>query len=369
MIRSLKSVFFFIMLVGLLHESQAQDWVKLSDEAFAEKYADMAFSEKLEDQSRIAWMLFARVNQQIKYQDTSVSQWQAWASDPDTFKENPDFEFKQVPRDDPHFVTSKKVLAGAVDTDDASDGGEEVTRNKVSYDYLVGKGLTTKAGVAKYFGQKDAFVNMTIGAVEVKAKWSAVGTPATEGAYTFKTKSGTYALVGLHIMAKMRSTPNDMWKSENPSWFWTTFEFNKNAGLNNVRSLTTYTDALSTYDALDILSQAGLRGLPFDQYSPNGTQIRFSDNNGKTAIILGHSKMEDFAGVNINLPNPTGEPSQFTVFNSSCHSCHSTAAYNPSADVFTKMPVVVGRLPDSQLEAMAGFKPLDFLWPIAFQAK
>ena len=350
--------------------NSAEHFIGISDAEFAEEFADMAFSDSLEDQSAVAWMLFARANQQIANPAGGTSsKWQAWASDPDTFQPNPSFEFNEVPRDDPHFVTSKKVLAGAVDTEDPSAGGEEVNRNQLSYDYVVGKGLNTKAGVAAYFKTENAFVDAPIGAVEIKARWAQADEPDTEGAYLFKAKSGTYALVGLHIMAKMRPTPKDTFRSEDPSWFWTTFEFDGNVGLNNVRSLITYTDALSPTKAIEILELAGLKGLAFDRYSPNGTQIRFSDDDGKTAIILGHSKMEDFAGVNINLKAPAGEPSQWTMFNSSCHACHSTAAYNPATDSFTQMPLVAGQLPDAQMEALAGFKPLDFLWPIPFQAK
>ncbi len=370
MIPSPRSSLFAVALAAaaLPAVSLAQDWVGLSAQEFAEQYADMAFSDNLEEQSRVAWMLFARVNQQIgNPAGGTVSEWQAWASDPDTFQETPSFEFNMVPRDDPHFVTSKKVLAGAVDSEDQSDGGEEVTRNKASYDYITGKGLNTKAGVAAYFKTDDAFIDAPIGAIEIKARWAAADQPDTEGAYTFKGTSGTYALVGLHIMAKMRPTPRHTFRSEDPSWFWTTFEFNGNVGLNNVRSLITHSDQLSPSQAIGILAEGGLTGLPFERYSHNGTQIRFSD--GKTAIILGHSKMEDFAGVNINLKAPAGEPSQWTMFNSSCHACHATAAYNPATDSFTQMPLVAGKLPDAQMEALAGFKPLDFLWPIPFQAK
>lgn len=358
-------------LLSLPAITHAQDWVGMSAEEFAASYADMAFSDDLEDQARVAWMLFARVNQQIDYaRGGTVSQWQAWATDADTFQENPSFEFGKEPRADPQFVTSKKVLAGMVDATDPADGGEEVTRNEASYAYITGKGLNTKAGVATYFEDKDAFVDATIGAVELKARWAKADTLETEGAYTFKSSTGTYALVGLHIMAKMRATPKDVYRSEKPSWFWTTFEFNKNPGLNNIRSLITYTDTLHPSGAIEILKEAGLVDTAFELYSPNGTQISFTGGEDhKVAIVLGHSMMEDFAGVNINMKDPADHPSRWTVFNSSCHACHSTAAYNPGTGEFTQMPLVVGALPDSQLETLAGFKPLDFLWPIPFQAK
>ncbi|KNG95425.1 hypothetical protein [Pseudaestuariivita atlantica] len=364
-------------LIGASTLAQADghlpDWVTMSDREFAEAHVDMAFSDDLEAQSAVAWMLFARANQQVDTATGQISAWHTWPTDADTFPApggTASCAVTPVMRDIPAFVKSKKVLAGKADAQaSAAKGGEEVTRSPEGCEYLVNKGLNTKAGVAGYFQDPDAFVDMPIGAVEIKARWAEPGTPTTEGAYSYRGASGEYALVGLHLMVKMAPTPRDMYTSEQPSWFWTTFEFGKNPGLANVRSLVTYNDALPQDAALELLNEAGLDVDTFGLYSPNGTQIRFSDNDGKTGIVLGHSMMEDFAGVNINMKDPGPFPADWTMFNSSCHACHATAAYDTANASFTQMPLVVGRLPKSEMDILATHKPLDFMWPIAFQAK
>ena len=78
--------------------------------------------------------------------------------------------------------------------------------------------------------------------------------------------------------------------------------------------------------------------------------------------------MEDFAGS----PN-TAQPAYWTRFEASCHSYHATAAYNPDTATFFPFSVPTGAL-DPGYNASGsylgqGFRPLDFLWPIAFQAK
>ena len=362
-----------------LADSHLPDWVTMSDREFAETYVGEAFSDDLAAQSKVAWMLFARANQQVDTPTGPISAWHTWPTDADTFPEpggQASCAVSAEMRDVPAFVVSKKVLAGSTDAVAAKKtGGEEVTRSVQSCEYLVDQGLNTKKGVAEFFDPKkndDPFVDMPIGVVEIKARWAEPGTPTTEGAYTYRGAGGEYALVGIHLMVKMAQTPREVYTSEKPSWFWTTFEFANNPGLANVRSMVTYNDAYPQELALELLDQAGLDVETFGRYSPNGTQIRFSDNDGKTGIILGHSMMEDFAGVNINITDPAtlqASPQDWTMFNSSCHACHATAAYDVANKSFTQMPLVVGKLPKSEMDILSTHKPLDFMWPIPFQTK
>ena len=90
-------------------------------------------------------------------------------------------------------------------------------------------------------------------------------------------------------------------------------------------------------------------------------------------MILGHTDMEDFAGS----PN-TAQPRYWTRFEASCHSCHATAAYNPETGAFFPFSVPTGALDPSYNKSDGsgavrylgqGYKPLDFMWPIAFQAR
>jgi len=360
------------------------NWVSKSDTEFAKDCANMAFSKDLKDRERVAWMFFTRINQLIKDQQgvsgsDKVPVWMAWPTDDDTFQVTPSFQFTEQNRADLVPVTKKKLLAGNVSTTDPNSANEEVTRNAVSFDYLTKTArLNTKNGVLSYINAGNR-VDMPVGSIELKASWLKVpeGEVAPEGALYFNFDSGTYWWRGIHIMAKMRSLPETepLFHSEEPSWFWTTFEFNNNPGLKHVRdTFITQRAPLSKKTINNILKEGGIAGVDFNNYSPNGTQIRFTEKGkGKKPVILGHTDMEDFAGG----PN-TAQPAYFTHFDSSCHTCHATAAINIKTKTFFPFSVPIGRLsdqyyaPDSNglnLYLADGFEPLDFMWPISFHAK
>ena len=361
-------------------------WLEKSDAEFAADCVGTAFSGSLEDRERVAWMLFARVNRLIDDPTNGgvsgsgkVPVWMAWPTDPDTFGTARPFDFRASPRTDLRPSAEKKdIEAGRVATADPDGANEEVTRNSISYDYLIQSGLTTKLDVAAYFAEND-YVDMPVGSVELKASWLQVteGSPVPEGALTFKFDSGEYWWRGLHIMVKMRplSDPGDAFYTEEPSWFWTTFEFNDNPGVAHVReALITRRAPLPDDQISTILEAGGLSGFGFEAYAPNGTQIRFTvDGTGETPVILGHTDMEDFAGG----PN-TAQPNYWTGFQASCHSCHATAAYNPETEAFFPFSVPTGALhPGYNVTDSAkvvrylgqGYRPMDFMWPIAFQAR
>lgn len=287
------------------------DWLEKSDENFAADCADLAFGDSLERRELVAWLLFVRTNQLIADQggvseSGRVPLWMAWPTDDDTFVCNPSFDFELTNRDDIVPVTEKKVLAGMVATHEPDGANEEVTRNEVGYDYIKAAGLNTQQGVVDYINGGHR-VDMPVGSIELKGSWLKVTdlAPAPEGALTFEFASGTYWWRGLHIMAKMRPAPKNLFYSEDPSWFWTTFEFNDNPGVQHVRdTLITQRAPLSDAEIEELLAEGGIPGFGFENYAPNGTQIRFTvDGDGAEPIILGHTDMEDFAG----LPN-TAQP-------------------------------------------------------------
>lgn len=362
------------------------NWVDKNDKKFAADCADMAFSDDLKSRQTFAWMAFARANQLIKDSHNvsptgRVPLWMAWATDSDTFEYFPTFKYKRVNRDDITTVTSKKVLAGMVSTSEPNSANEEVTRNAISYNYITKKAkLNTKYGVLKYINEGNR-VDMPVGSVEIKASWLKVppgGAP--DGAMVFNFASGKYWWRGLHVMVKMKSLPKknkdtDLFYTEEPSWFWTTFEFNQNPGIAHVRqNLITQRAPLDPSEIKTILTEAGIAGNGFEAYAPNGTQIRFTEiGNNNVPVILGHTNMEDFAGA----PN-TAQPSYWTSFNASCHSCHATAAINPDTQTFFPFTVPAGALnpqyngtgkDGTSLYLGDGFIPLDFMWPIVFNAK
>lgn len=357
-----------------------RDWLEKSDVAFAADCADLAFEGSLEQRQFLAWLFFVRANQLIADPDGvsslgRVPLWMAWPTDDDTFVCDPSFEFTLTARDDIVPVTEKKVLAGRVAMHEPDGANEEVTRNRVGYEYIKSAGLNSQQGVIAYIKGGQA-VEMPVGSIELKASWLKVpdGGSAPEGALTFEFASGTYWWRGLHIMAKMRPSPADLFYSETPSWFWTTFEFNDNPGVRHVRdSLITERAPLSREDIQGLLAVGGIAGVGFENYAPNGTQIRFTvDGTGTAPIILGHSDMEDFAGA----PN-TAQPEYWRTFDASCHTCHATAAINPDTEEFFPFSVPTGALTPqyygtdssgSNVYLGEGFVPLDFMWPIPFHA-
>lgn len=362
---------------------ESGDWVKMSDKEFARAYADMAFSENYKDRELVAWLLFARANQLIDdkggVSDTGrVPLWMAWATDADTFQKNPTFEFNLTNRDDLRTVTEKKVLAGAVSVDDPNGANEEVTRNQVGYEYLVKTAkLNTFQGVLDYVNAGNT-VTMPVGSIEIKASWLEVpeGGEAPAGAITFDFKGGKYWWRGMHIMAKMRNLPKgeNVFYTESPSWFWTTFEFNRNPGVAHVRNtLITQRAPLNRRHISKVLALGGIKGFGFEVYAPNGTQIRFTaGGGGATPVILGHTDMEDFAGA----PN-TAQPRYWNSFQASCHTCHATAAINPKTRKYFPFSVPTGALTSQYNAANSngpteylglGYVPLDFMWPIVFRA-
>ena len=355
----------------------AEDWLAMSDAEFAETFSDIALSGDIELRSAVAWMLWARLSQPRTYEGATIAEWETWPSNADTFEPDaPPFDPATKVRAAPETgVTKAEQARGAFHTL-PTEGGEERARNMLSYGYIREHTLYTKAGIGAYLAAGNA-VDVPIGSIEVKADWQ---TGAVEGAYRWtpdpSDPATTFSLRGLHIMAKMALTPADPFTSETPSWFWTTFELNSNEGLENVRSFITYPDTWPAEEAAALLAAAGLEDGPFANYSPNGTQIRFADERNPS-IVLGNSLMEDFAG--LPLPPALGAafdpatmdplpPSQWTGFNSSCHTCHVTAAYQPEKDSFFDFlaQVGTGTLVPHMLD---GYAAMDFIWSIPFNAK
>ncbi|MDG1462546.1 MAG: hypothetical protein P8R04_03170 [Gammaproteobacteria bacterium] len=376
----------FAISLAAFAQTSEPSWINKSDKDFAADYAEMAFEGNLKDRQRLAWMIFTRVNQLVDDPTKGgmsgsgkVPVWLAWATDPDTFNTIKPFDFNAPPRDNMRpSIKKKNILAGRVTTADPNQANEEVTRNKISYDYLIKNGLTTKLDVAAFFTDND-YVDMPVGSIELKASWLQVtkGSPAPPGALTYIFDSGEYWFRGLHIQVKMKSLsdPGNVFYTEEPSWFWSTFDFNNNPGVMHVReTLITQRAPLSKNEISDILALGDLAGFGFEAYAPNGTQIRFTENgNGSKAIILGNTDMEDFAGS----PN-TAQPAYWRHLEASCHSCHATASYNPETKAFFPFSVPIGVLhpgynmtdSDGAVRYLGqGYRPLDFMWPIAFQAR
>ena len=158
------------------------DFLTKTDTRFANDCSDYVFNKDSTPLKRelVAWMLFARINQKIhgknaKGKPVSVPKWMAWPTDKDTFKQSDKrFEFSEVSdiSTTGGFVIPKQVLAGATSTADPDGSNEQVTRNKIAYDYLFDNKLNTVEGINAFLTPEEVTrIEMPIGSVEVKGSW------------------------------------------------------------------------------------------------------------------------------------------------------------------------------------------------------
>lgn len=350
----------FLLLIASFCSAQTTGWWSLSDADFVAQYGKLATGTQAQ-QSQFAWMLFARANQPVTFNQQTFSQWELWPSDPDTFAPNaPAFTPANKIRTRPHLQPSRLATfaraahrLSLVNPFPPGGGGEEVTRNPLSYDYIIGKGLNTQAGIVKYLASSAAKIDFPMGAVETKAFWVRGTVP---GAY----QVAGFSLTGIHLMVKIAARPNDPFTDNTPSWFWTTFEFKNNKGLSAAQKFITYGDVLPPGGAAKLLTEAGLANTPFANYVSNGQQIQYYDAKNKT-IVLGNTQIEWF------LANPANQnPVTWKSWSSSCHSCHGQASGQPSGGgmTFFEFTGPVGPLTGANLPP-AGYQSLDFVWALA----
>lgn len=354
----------------LAADEPARTWWTTSDEHFYKAHGKKAFGSPKE-RSQFAWMLFARVNQPAKTEDgQKFVAWELWSTNAETFPESGQPTWPKKKHRKAHdFVTTTK--AGARD---AEKGGEEVTRNRLAYDYIVApqRPLWSVKNLNAVYADQ-ARIEFPIGAIEVKANWT-TATGTTDWGASAPLQSDMYqsidgtGLNGLHVMVKVLPTPAEPFTSPNPSWFWTTFEYHGNPGRDDAMKFVTYPDVLTPDEVAKLLEPTGIPATLAKSYRCNGTQSTFLTEDGKP-VILGNTTMEGQFG------SPTSDsplaPAKWTNWNSSCHTCHGLAAMNaptsaksPPRFGFPK-PGVIGELPSSLTEGMLS---TDFVWAVPDRA-
>jgi hypothetical protein len=366
MMRFCRFCLLMIFVFGIALRTGAADWWSMPDADFIAQYKNLATGSQVE-QSRFAWMLFARVNQPKALNGKTFSQWELWPSNEDTFSPAVQtFLAANKIRTRPHlqapkFLKLPEFRNQLFSVNALPKGeGEEVTRNPLSYDYMADpkRTLTTQAGVWSAFTSPNKIIDLPVGGIEIKAYWKPQALP---GAYQITDGPVTYSLTGLHIMAKIDKTPADPFNSSDPSWFWTTFEFTGNLNRSNALKFVTYQDTLPSQDSAKLLSEASL-SQAFQKYGCNGTQIRFLDEK-KKPVVLGNTQMEwAFATPQVK------DPVKWKSWTSSCHTCHGESSGSVAGqflvDFFQFKPEVGGitGVPPKNL-------PIDFVWSIPFHAK
>jgi len=348
------------------------DWWKMSDRKFVLNCRKIGLSNQSRLRSQFAWMLFALVNQPSK--DVANKRvWETWPNNHETFGQGSDLPKGVLGRKGDgvmELASGKKIKVK-----------EYRHRNDISYRYIRDRKLYTSEGLKKAIETPNAAAaNFPIGAIEVKATWTADKQAGiSKNAYSTQKFGKTHYLVGLHIMAKLSRLPDNVnpYASYEQSWFWTTFEFKYKAGsLANrdwvaSQKFITYPNAIPQSIQMKLLKQAGLGNSPFKHYVSNGTQTHFTSHKSKP-VILGNTTMESYFGCRGTHNN--FNPVQWTSWNSSCHTCHAVvgAAIKKNGDVVMtqfslETSVKTGKLPREfysipQPGYKTPVKSLDFVW-------
>jgi hypothetical protein len=305
---------------------------------------------------KFAWILFARINQeaptQVKIVGTNLlshdALWETWADDPWTFPTNPiPSNPPKWPQDGIRFKGLKPPAVGHSSATPAQRGadvgvlkpggiaagnvGEEIRRNKVTFDYIINNGLWYQQGVAAFFSKAAAaasnqvsfnqrLVNLPRASIEVKGNWVVIEEKdKPRYHWNYNAEGQLLGLVAFHITSK-----------DLPNWFWCTFEHVDNPGRGdyigihdsfgaNPPHTPSRTDKLFqnypaeslTPEVLELLAKSGFKGAwasEWMNYRLKGSQTDFTDTTGRPTL-LGNSVTE--AGF---------------VPTASCITCHARAA-------------------------------------------
>lgn len=302
---------------------------------------------------KVAWVLFARLNQKAAAQTqvgpgklaTNDSVWETWADDEQTFPARPS---RTSPPTWPGDARRRKALvppsqqrvlkqlleAGSPQPGPelGPGGSEEVRRNRASFDYIVSSGLYFTQGLRAAF-DRGTPLSFPVEAIEVKANW----VPITEDQrpsyhWNYDGDGKLYGMVAMHVMSKLV-----------PDWTWASFEWVGNPGrcdfigchdafgvvprdvAPNAQTGLPYPPGQLTPELLTVLEAAGL-GAEFQNYRLKGSQVGFTDAMGRPTL-LGNSVTE----------------SGF-VPTSSCMTCHTRASIDQTGTIRPR----AGFAPDNQ---------------------
>ena len=309
----------------------------------------------MNDPDKLAWILFLKVTADAKSAGNNNALFETWASDGDTFKENPTWPTTPTPLQlKPRALRlplqqvntngnfSTRVLPGR-------NISEETRRNKPDFDFIIQNNLYKRSGLVAAF-KAGIQISFPVDSLEVKANWIEVsklnnfngfsGNKVDAAKlYHINTAGGTqYALLSLHIISKLV-----------PNWTWATFEHKDNPGRcdvigckDNFGALNSVVKPLSVVESkqhyADCVKSSALLGLiarsnidpAFKNYCLKGSQSDFTDQTG-LAVRVGNSVTEDGF-----------------VKQSSCMTCHGRAAFD-----------ITG-----QMTSFAGFDPISINLPL-----
>jgi hypothetical protein len=278
-----------------------------------------------------AWKLFVEANTAV---DAKNAQFEAWASDGDTFKPNPTFPTTPTAAGlrPPVLPALRRQIAQAHgQLLPAAPGGgnalEETRRNRAAFDFIVSNNLYSVTGLQKAYGKTP--LSFPVDAVEVKANWIAVEqVPAwslgrvklADVPKRFHVNTGgdgkAYALVAMHVISKAV-----------PNWTWATFESAYNPNRCDILGCK---DAFGAQVALVPPNAKAGAGYPECAKSPALAALMASaklDPAYANYCLKGsQTDFRDDTGLDVRLGNSVTEDG--FVAQSSCMTCHGRAAWN-----------------------------------------
>jgi hypothetical protein len=351
----------------------------------------------------IAWEVFAQITANSGSPGVKKVEFETWASDEDIYTKNP----AQWPAVDAPKRLQASVLAraqprppvpfvfapgqcshpqgipplgdAAKDSGFPSDGclGEEVRRNWASFQYIVGNGLDSTAGLVRAFA-KNFKVDLPADAIEFKGDWAPVSEvvkwlSAKDSKIDVATVRRSYytstattngvetevALLGFHFATKQIK-----------NWVWSDFEGKLNPGRCDVigcrdkfgavqadvepksPAYQLYGDCPKTDALRALLENAGTDPV-WSNYCLKGSQVTFTEGGKPTK--LGNSIIEP---LNANVP----------IAKSSCITCHGYASFDKTG---LGNFAALGSDPTGEIDPakMQGFLSYDFLWAPAVSMK
>jgi hypothetical protein len=357
----------------------------------------------LNDTDRVSWCLFLYVNSNAASTGNNNALFETWASDNDTFQTNPAW---------PGPGTTEKPLRRPVlphIAEQAQGGltpfvlpfsstqckpgelcvGEEVRRNRSTFDFIKDNGLYSRDGLRAY-AKPIVFPSDSI---EVKANWvpvsqlaqflSGSGSPADPNLYHLNTATENgqqvqYALVSFHIISKMA-----------PNWTWATFEHMNNPGRCDVLGCN---DSFGANPPVAAPRQSNATGKQYPDCVKAPALTALFANTKIDAAFANYclkgsqTDFTDAQGVKTRLGNSVTEAGFLDT--ASCISCHGNAAFSfvtggwssnrvflynstPIAAVGPLDPGQFWLFPDKDPMRPADaaiFRSSDFVWSIPFCA-
>jgi len=329
-----------------------------------------------ENSDAFIWRLFTEFAAPAPNSQPPSVVFETWASDDDTFSNDPHWPAPDEPRklhasvlqavkaqpaNAP--ISAMTLRAGSIDVPckvpgNAAVGGfpssgsptpciaEETKRNFAQFKYITDNKLNNRAGLAAAFARSFK-VDMPKEAIAVKGDWVPIPTllqwiPQIGGRgnvdklyYTTTVNSVEYALVSLHVASR-----------QNENWVWGTYEHQLNPGrcdgigcfdtfgaqipavLPNWNAANTqYGACPKTQPLKDLMNKAKLAPV-WENYCLKSTEVDYTAADG-TPYVLGNSVIEGIVG-------------NGTVSASSCIACHTYASFGakgqPTAAATAMLP-------------------------------